>query len=193
MPSSPKIPKERILQTALRMLIRDGYASINIKTLAKELGCSTQPISRHFGNMDAFRVALTKVAGQYVKSKLNPPEGIGEDPEKFGRIYCEIAMEEPNLFRFICMGESGRQEKDGMSSWLNYEQNTRVMEQMIDKYGLTLENAGKYVQTMIIYFHGIACLIASGLIVEERETIYRMLQDEGKRNLAALRMEQREQ
>ncbi|MGN1031771.1 MAG: TetR/AcrR family transcriptional regulator [Butyricicoccaceae bacterium] len=191
MPSSPKIPKEMILQTALQMLIRDGYASIHIKAVARELGCSTQPISRHFGNMDTFRAELTKVAGQYVRSKLNPPERESyEDPEQFGRIYCDIAMDEPNLFRFICMGESGRQEKNGMASWLDYEQNTRVMDQMIRKYDLTPENAGKYVQTMIIYFHGIACLIASGLIVENRETIYQMLQDVGKSYLAALRAEQ---
>lgn len=191
MPSSPKIPKERILETALQMLIRDGYESINIKAVAKELGCSTQPISRHFGNMDAFRAELTKVAGQYVKNKLNPPEGeFEEDPKRFGQIYCDIAMDEPNLFRFVCMGGSGRQEKNGMSSWLDYEQNTRVMEHMICKYNLTPESAGKYVQTMIIYFHGIACLIASGLIVEKRETIYQMLEDVGKHYLTALHMEQ---
>ena len=45
MPTSPKIPKETILQYALDMLIQDGYSSINIKTLAKRIGCSTQPIS----------------------------------------------------------------------------------------------------------------------------------------------------
>ena len=48
MPTRPKIPKETILQHALDMLIQDGYSSINIKTLAKKIGCSTQPISWHF-------------------------------------------------------------------------------------------------------------------------------------------------
>lgn len=187
MPSSPKIPKERILDTALQMLIREGYRAINITSVAKELGCSTQPISHHFGSMETFREELENAAGQYVKHKLNPTEQENmEDPEKFGRIYCDIAMDEPNLFRFICMGESGRQEKNGMASWLAYEQNTRVMEQVIRKYGLTRDNAGKYVQTMIIYFHGIACLIASGLIVEKRETIYEMLQDAAESYLKAL-------
>lgn len=54
MPSSPKIPKEMILNAALTMLIRDGYSALNIKALAEELHCSTQPISRHFGNMEGF-------------------------------------------------------------------------------------------------------------------------------------------
>ena len=41
MPSSPKIGKERILQAALNLLIREGYAALNIKALANELGSST--------------------------------------------------------------------------------------------------------------------------------------------------------
>lgn len=61
---------------------------------------------------------------------------------------------------------------------------------MMDKYGLTRENAGKYVQTMVVYFHGIACLIASGMIVEKRQTIDQMLRDTGKRCLSALLTEQ---
>ena len=43
MPSSPKIPRETILKHALDMLIQDGYPSINIKSLAQRIGCSTQP------------------------------------------------------------------------------------------------------------------------------------------------------
>jgi hydrogenase maturation factor len=58
MPSSPKVQKELILKTAMELLIREGYAAINIKTVANELGCSTQPISRQFGSMDGFRKEL---------------------------------------------------------------------------------------------------------------------------------------
>ncbi len=70
MPSSPKIPKETILKHALEMLIQDGYSSINIKTLAKKIGCSTQPISWHFGNMENFRSALTEYALHYANEKM---------------------------------------------------------------------------------------------------------------------------
>ena len=62
MPSSPKIPKEVILENALKVLRRDGYESVNIKSVAKEIGCSTQPISWHFGNMDGLRRELSEYA-----------------------------------------------------------------------------------------------------------------------------------
>ena len=47
-----QISKEVILEAALKMLIRDGYSAINIKTLSKEIGCSTQPLVWHFDNME---------------------------------------------------------------------------------------------------------------------------------------------
>ena len=36
MPSSPKIPKERILDTALQMLIREGYGASLIRELCQQ-------------------------------------------------------------------------------------------------------------------------------------------------------------
>ena len=40
--------KQIILETALQMLIREGYGAITVKTLAAEIGCSTQPIFSNF-------------------------------------------------------------------------------------------------------------------------------------------------
>ncbi len=57
-----QVSKEIILQEALEMLIRDGYSAINIKTLSKEIGCSTQPLVWHFENMAGFRKALAEYA-----------------------------------------------------------------------------------------------------------------------------------
>ena len=58
MPSTPKVQKEIILKTAFELLLCEGYGAINIKTVAQQLGCSTQPISRQFGSMDGFRKEL---------------------------------------------------------------------------------------------------------------------------------------
>ena len=101
MPSSPKIPKETILQHALEMLIQNGYASINIKALAKRIGCSTQPISWHFGNMENFRNALTEYALDYANEKmLSASEGMSAF-SNVGIGYIDIAYDEPNLFRYL--------------------------------------------------------------------------------------------
>lgn len=49
MPRSVQITKEKILAAALDILIRDGYYAVNIKSIAKELKCSTQPIAWQYG------------------------------------------------------------------------------------------------------------------------------------------------
>ena len=55
MPRSVQITKEKILTAALDVLIREGYSAVSIKSIARELNCSTQPIAWQFGNMDNMR------------------------------------------------------------------------------------------------------------------------------------------
>ena len=52
-----QISKEVILEAALKMLIRDGYSAINIKTLSKEIGCSTQPL---YGTLITWRDSVRR-------------------------------------------------------------------------------------------------------------------------------------
>ena len=61
-----------ILDTALQLIISEGYKAVTIKRLAKELGCSTQPISWQFGGMDEFRLALADYAMEYAQQKMIP-------------------------------------------------------------------------------------------------------------------------
>ena len=63
-----QISREIILYTAFQMLIRDGYNTINITSLAREIGCSTQPIAWHFGNMEGLRAALLQHCLDYMRN-----------------------------------------------------------------------------------------------------------------------------
>ena len=97
-----QIPKEAILKAALRKLIRDGYSSLNIKSIAEEIGCSTQPISWHFGNMETLRRALAEFALNYANEKMYRGGKQGMDAFfHVGRAYIEMAFDEPNLFQFF--------------------------------------------------------------------------------------------
>ena len=58
MPAKKKITKERILHTALSMLEKNGYDTVNVKSLAAKLDCSTQPIYLSYRNMAELRQAL---------------------------------------------------------------------------------------------------------------------------------------
>ena len=187
MPSNPKIPKELILETALSMLIRDGYKSINIKAVAKELHCSTQPISWQFGGMDGFRAELTEAAMRYVNQKIAPSaKNFVASFEQIGEAYVDIAIDEPNLFRFIFMGESGRTVNGGLLSLLNYDRNVKIQQGLSEILQITPEQAGTFINTMVIYTHGIASLIAAGVVKEEKETAHKMVRSTGITFLEAL-------
>jgi AcrR family transcriptional regulator len=175
MPSSPKIPKETILQHALEMLIQNGYASINIKALAKRIGCSTQPISWHFGNMENFRNALTEYALDYANKKmLSASEGMSAF-SNVGIGYIDIAFDEPNLFRYLYMsGESGYYA-GGFDIFTTADVNSAMIEQIAKQLGISADKVNDFFRNTIIYTHGLACFVVSGLIKATKEELYAMV------------------
>ncbi len=175
MPSSPKIPRETILKSALELLIQEGYASINIKSLAAKIGCSTQPISWHFGNMENFRSALTEYALNYANEKmLSASQGVSAF-SKMGAGYIDLAFDEPNLFRYLYMsGESGY-HAGGFDILTSAEANSALAEQIAKQSGCPAEKVKDFFRNTIIYTHGLACFIVSGLIKASRDEVHEMV------------------
>lgn len=171
------IGKEKILEAALRMLIRDGYQSVNIKTLAKEIGCSTQPIVWHFNNMEGLRNALAEYAADYAKRKAAMPgENAVEAFEHMGKAYIEMALNEPNLFKYLYLGgrpKSTPYNIGDISAGKYGEENTasRIAEQL----GLTREQAVRCIQNTVIYSHGLASMIATGVFMVPEQEIMAMI------------------
>lgn len=176
MPSSPKIPKELILENALKMLIREGYSALNIKALAKEIGCSTQPISWHFGNMEGLRKALAEYALNYANSKMCPTaENAIAAFEQVGTAFIHIAITEPNLFRFLYLEGYNGLPSDNFDALVADEDNTVLIKRISKNLAISEESAGRYLQNTIIYTHGIATLAATGIINASEEEMMRLV------------------
>ena len=170
MPSSPKIPKDMILASALKMLIRDGYDSINIKTLAKEIGCSTQPISWHFGNMDGLRSALSEYARNYLTEKLfNIQDNAVLSFLDLGINYLNVAFDEPNLFKYIFINNGNGYDASNIRVFSDAGQNGVITEMLSMQLDISKELAGEYVQDLTIYTHGLASYIATGIVQISKE------------------------
>ena len=171
-----RISKDIILQAALNMLIRDGYSSINIKTLAKEIGCSTQPIVWHFDNMEGLRVALSEYAIAYAKSKLDT--NVSNSVEAFehtGRAYVDMAVNEPNLFRFLYLGENKRHSINSFGAITTNKNNAEQIRNIAEYLGIPEENVSRYLQNTIIYAHGGATLVATNVITASEEEMMTMI------------------
>lgn len=177
MPSSPKIPKELILEHALQLLIRDGYAALNIKALAKEIGCSTQPISWHFGNMEGLRRELELYALAYANQKMRPSaENAIEAFGQVGNAFIQIAVREPNLFRFLYLEGRSGSTAEHINVLLTDEGNPELVKRISCYLKVSEECAGRYLQDTIIYTHGIATLVATGMIKASEEEMMQLVE-----------------
>lgn len=171
-----QISKEVILEAALKMLVRDGYSAINIKTLSKEIGCSTQPLVWHFENMEGLRKALAEYALKYANSKMCPTAENAIDAfEQVGTAYINIAVTEPNLFRFLYLEEYSGLPSDNFDALITDKDNAALIKRISKEFVISAENAGRYLQNTIIYTHGIATLAATGVINASEKEIMQLV------------------
>ena len=171
-----QVSKEIILQEALEMLIRDGYSAINIKTLSKEIGCSTQPLVWHFENMAGFRKALAEYALNYANGKMRSCVQNGMDAfAGVGMAYINLAFDEPNLFQYLYMSGESELRAGGFDVLVHAEANAAMVAQIADDLKIPKENVSSFFQNTMIYTHGLACFVASGVITSSKEEVIKMV------------------
>ena len=178
MPRSVQITKEKILAAAIDILIRDGYYAVNIKSIAKELKCSTQPIAWQYGNMDNMREALTQEAVIYANQKMMPTStNCIEAFWQIGYAYINLAFDTPNLFRFVYMGESKNYCRGGFNSILTDKGNAALIDKLYQYLSISREQADMLFQRMLVYTHGIVSLVVAGVLNCSKEQVYSIVKD----------------
>ena len=100
-----RITRETILQSAFTLLCKEGYEALNARSLARKMGCSTQPIYAAFGRMDALKKSLKELAEEkYIKSTRRELEsGKYNAYKSYGVGFVRFAREEKQLFRYLYM------------------------------------------------------------------------------------------
>lgn len=180
MPPKTQIPKEKILRTGLDLVIREGYEVINIKRLAQEIGCSTQPISWSFGNMETFREELFRYALNYMNSKMRSN---GNNPGaalfSVGETYVNMAFDEPNLIRYLRTDSKGLVAMGGIGAVFDEAKNKTLCEALSRVVGFSEEKAREFMNTVVIYTQGLVTFIIDGTITVSREEALQMLENVG--------------
>lgn len=169
------IGREVILDAALQMLIRDGYPAVNIKTLAAEIGCSTQPIVWHFENMEGLRTALFEYARTYAAGAVTSGKNAVEGFEAIGAAYVRMAINEPNLFKYLYLGEAPYAQKHAVKDIATGEHNAETIKKICDQTGLKKASVVRYIRNTIIYSHGIATLVATGMFTATEKEMMKMI------------------
>jgi AcrR family transcriptional regulator len=98
------VPRERIVDEALRIVTEDGPDGVTIRALAQRLGLSAGSIYTYFRSKDEL---LQQVAAQGFERLMASAMGASEIPDpreamlEGGRRYLAFAMENPALYRLM--------------------------------------------------------------------------------------------
>lgn len=156
MPAKKQITKDMILHSALKILKENGIESVNIKTLAKDLNCSTQPVYLSFNGMDDLRNELIPLAVNEFKDIIKSQSKDGH-VRLYDMEYIYFAKNEPKLFYFLFMRSNAFYEMKQMLLPI-IEQS---IEELMETYNINHEEADCLHDHLWMHAHGIASMIAT--------------------------------
>ena len=163
MPAVKKVSKEKIIDAAVEVLRDGGFSAINARSVAKKLGCSTQPIYLSFQSMDELKVALTERAiqlhTQRVRDSLRAHQGNDSRYSRYssyGMGFVKFAAEEKQLFRWLYL--EGKQ----LGPYQNDVLLPEVIAVIVEEFGYSEDVARRFHQDMIYFSYGLAILANTG-------------------------------
>lgn len=175
MPAAKKVSRDQIIDAAVDVLRDGGFSAVNARSVAKKIGCSTQPIYFSFKSMDELKAALTERAiqmhTQRVRDSLRRHEGNDSRYSSYGMGFVKFAAEEKQLFRWLYL--EGQQLGPYQSDILMQE----IIGVIVDEFGYTEDVARRFHQDMIYFTYGLAILANTDLLhlteLELREALRR--------------------
>lgn len=185
------ITKEGILEAAFRILEREGYGAVNIKTVAAEAGCSTQPISWHFGSMPELRKALYFYTAEKMWKEVSERALKMKSIDAFfetGKNFISIAADHGNVFRFLYVEDPGDLFGDHFSI-LESLGNGQIVEQIAAEYQKPVERIRPVVSDVVIYTYGVSMFMTWSNAPLRKEDAYRMIYNEGKQKFQIIGIE----
>ena len=156
MPAIKKVSKDEIVDAAVEVLCDGGFSAVNARSVAKKLGCSTQPIYFSFRNMDELKAAVSeraiKMHTMRVRDSLRIHEGNDSRYSSYGMGFVKFAAEEKQLFRWLYLeGEQpGAYQNDVLTS--------EIIDVIVDEFGYCEDVARRFHRDMVYFSYGLAIL-----------------------------------
>lgn len=153
MPAKKQITRQMILDAALALLRAGGMEAVSVTSLARRLGCSTQPIYLSFSGMDALRAALAAEATHFFIQEMETDGGA----DLYGMAYIRFAQREKELFRFLFLRQDAFEEvREALKPMME-----RSMRALMEEYHISHDQADYLQDQLWMHAHGIASMIAT--------------------------------
>lgn len=158
MPSTTKKSREDIIKSAFEILREKGIEKVSARDIAKKLNSSVQPIFYQFNTMEDLKKELLNYVLNYYQTFLLNIKGNSPKYKEIGLNYIRFAKEEPNLFKFIFMGNYNIKIEEFSYFDKSYEEVEKTLQ---TQNNISIEIVKKFHLKMWIFTHGIACLVAN--------------------------------
>lgn len=158
MPPKPKVSKQDIVEAAVRLVRNEGLEAFNARSVARELGCSTQPIFSAFESMNDLRDEVLREAGEFFElfiAQHTQPERV---LISISMAYISFARQEPHFFKLLFLSDEIR----GTTFFALSESNPAIIQNIVDTAGIGAEEARDLFLHVWIFVHGLATLLVSG-------------------------------
>lgn len=164
MPPKARITRDMIIDAAFDVIKTDGISIVNVRSIAKRLDCSTQPILYYFSGMNEIKTAAYKKADEYHTSFIMNLQGAYPNPLlEIGMRYVKFAVTEKELFRFLFQTDQFNDKNLG--ELIGADELLPVLQIMSQAMSLSLEQAKKLFELVFLTVHGIASLLANNAMV----------------------------
>lgn len=162
MPPKPIVTKQDVIDAAIQLIRENGMNSVNARSLAKALGCSTRPLFRIYKNMDELKkdikTELDNFYDVFMESRMTNENRLLSQ----GIAYIEFARREKMIFNTLFMNMT--MAGSSLQDIIHAEWNRASIENAKEVTGLSIEKAEMLFINFWLYSHGIATQIVSNCI-----------------------------
>lgn len=176
MPPKAKITKEMILNTVMEITKETGFETVNARSIANKLQCSTRPIFTCYENMDELKKEFLSFAYEYYQQYVTTYQ----DSEKIDSClllplsYIEFAQEETYLFKFLFIDDMDLDMKKATDFYKETDNEKRA-KLFAETNGIELDRAKVIFLDLFLYCHGIGVLTATKKMALDKDTAKRMV------------------
>ena len=183
MPPKIRFQQQDIVTAAYELARKHGLDAINARSVASEIGCSTQPIFRVFENMEQLKARVFDKAVQRFSDFIEENKNCCESQYKsLGIAYLLYAMKEPHLFHMVFMRCPAEKTPDVQLFHCRED----VIETLIKKCHFTEEQSKAIHLHMFVYTYGLAGMLATKQVQFTTDELSNLLNMEYRAAVAAL-------
>ena len=176
MPPKAKITKDMILNTVLEITQETGFETVNARSIASKLQCSTRPVFTCYENMEELKKIFLDYAFDYYTQYV---ENYGKSAKIKPYLllplsYISFAKEETHLFKLLFINDM---DLDMIVADDFYKEvgNVEKAKAFSDMIGVEFERAKGIFLDLFLYSHGIAVLTATGKMSLDNDDTEKML------------------